>query len=59
MADHLQAELPALKIFSNSGYTDDAIACHLVLEEGIDFLAKPYFPVTLIRRIRDLLDASR
>ena len=39
-----------------SGYTDEAIASHGVLEQGCEFLPKPYMPATLVRKVRELLD---
>jgi two-component system, cell cycle sensor histidine kinase and response regulator CckA len=57
MAEWLQATFPDIKILFTSGYTDDAIAHHGALEEGIEFLPKPYTPATLARKVRELLDA--
>ena len=54
----LKRDFPDVKILFTSGYTDDTIAQHGVLEEGIEFLAKPYTPDTLGRKVRDLLDGS-
>ena len=56
MADWMKATYPDLKILFTSGYTDDAIAHHGVLEAGSDFLAKPYTRATLVRRVREMLD---
>jgi CheY-like chemotaxis protein len=52
MADWLKTTYPDLKILFTSGYTDDAIAQHGVLEPGIAFLPKPYNPATLARTVR-------
>lgn len=57
MAEWLQSTYSDLKILFTSGYTDDAIAHHGVLEAGIELLPKPYTPATLARRVRDMLDA--
>jgi hypothetical protein len=56
MADWLKATYPSLKILFTSGYTDDAITQHGVLEPGVAFLPKPYTPAVLARRVRELLD---
>jgi two-component system cell cycle sensor histidine kinase/response regulator CckA len=56
MAEWLQATYPGLKILFTSGYTDDALAQHGVLEPGIAFLAKPYTPAILARKVRSMLD---
>jgi two-component system cell cycle sensor histidine kinase/response regulator CckA len=56
MADWLKATYPELKILFTSGYTDDALAHHGVLDPGVAFLSKPYTPATLTRKVRELLD---
>jgi CheY-like chemotaxis protein len=56
MADWLKTADPDLKILFTSGYTDDAIVHHGVLEPGVAFLPKPYTPATLTRKVRALLD---
>jgi signal transduction histidine kinase len=56
MAEWLKAVYPDLKILFTSGYTDDAIVQHGVLEPGIAFLPKPYSPATLTSKVRELLD---
>jgi two-component system, cell cycle sensor histidine kinase and response regulator CckA len=59
LATCLQEKSPDLKVLFTSGYTDDAIARHGVLDKGIEFLPKPYTPATLVRKVRELLDASQ
>jgi two-component system, cell cycle sensor histidine kinase and response regulator CckA len=56
MAEWLKTTYPDLKILFTSGYTDDAIAQHGVLEKGVAFLSKPYSPATLARKVRAMLD---
>ena len=56
MAEWLKATYPDLKILFTSGYTDEAIADQGVLETGVEFLAKPYTPAGLARKVRQLLD---
>jgi len=41
-----------------SGYADNAIVHHGILESGIAYLQKPYTPETLGRRVREVLDSS-
>jgi CheY-like chemotaxis protein len=58
MADRLISDYPDLKILFISGYTDDAITHHGVLEAGVEFLSKPYSSAALISKVRELLDYS-
>jgi CheY-like chemotaxis protein len=52
----LVEERPALKVIYMSGYTDEAIAHHGVLDPGIAFLQKPFTSEALGRKIREVLD---
>jgi signal transduction histidine kinase/ActR/RegA family two-component response regulator len=54
----LVAERPGLKVVYMSGYTDEAISHHGVLDPGIAFLHKPFTSETLGRKIREVLDGS-
>ena len=58
MAEWLKATYPNLKILFTSGYTDDTIAHHGVLEPGVAFLQKPYTPGSLSRKVREVLDVQ-
>jgi CheY-like chemotaxis protein len=58
MAEWLRTTYPGLKILFTSGYTDDVIARHGVLDAGVEFLPKPYTPARLTRKVRELLDAA-
>ena len=51
------AELrPRTGVLFMSGYTDDAVVRHGVIEAKTNFLQKPFTPVALARRVRDVLD---
>lgn len=52
----LARQYPSLKCLSMSGYADNGIARHGVLEPGTPFLAKPFTPRTLLQRVRQTLD---
>jgi CheY-like chemotaxis protein len=56
LADRLREGRPELKVLFVSGYTDDAIVRHGILEPGIAFLQKPFTPESLARKVRAVLD---
>jgi two-component system, cell cycle sensor histidine kinase and response regulator CckA len=58
MAKWLNTIYPHLKILFTSGYADDAIAQHGVLDAGVGFLPKPYTPAILARKVREMLDTQ-
>jgi CheY-like chemotaxis protein len=58
MARAIRAHRPDAKVLYMSGYTDDAIVRHGVLEPGTPFLQKPFTPGTLARKIRQVLDQA-
>jgi PAS domain S-box-containing protein len=58
LADRMAEAYPAAKILFMSGYTDDAIAHHGVLNEGTHFLHKPFTPAELAGKVREVLDSG-
>jgi PAS domain S-box-containing protein len=59
LAEKLAPKQPQMKVIYMSGYTSDAIVERGVLEKGLSFLQKPYTKKALVRKVRELLDASR
>jgi signal transduction histidine kinase/CheY-like chemotaxis protein len=57
LAKQLSVRFPKIKVIYMSGYTDNAIAHHGILEEGIAFLNKPASPDELVKKVRDVLDS--
>ncbi len=58
LAAHLTALHPEMKVLYMSGYTDEAIVYHGVLDAGGAFLQKPFSPEVLVNKVRDVLDAK-
>jgi signal transduction histidine kinase len=58
MADALRAVRPRTRVLFMSGYTDDAISHHGILEPGTHFMEKPFTADTLLRKVREVLDAG-
>ncbi len=59
LADRLCTSRPNMQVLFTSGYTDNVIAHHGVLHEGVHFLAKPFELDTLARKVREVLDIAR
>ncbi len=57
LASRLTMLRPAIRVLYTSGYTEDAILRHGVLDDPGRFLSKPYTPSVLRRRIREALDS--
>lgn len=56
LAKELHAFRPEMKVLYVSGYTDDAVGQHGVLDPGISFLQKPFTPTVLSKKVREVLD---
>jgi two-component system, cell cycle sensor histidine kinase and response regulator CckA len=57
VAEVIRATRPHLRVVYMSGYTDSAIVDHGILEPGVTFVQKPFATDTLLRKIREVLDA--
>jgi two-component system cell cycle sensor histidine kinase/response regulator CckA len=59
LAKQLRALRPEIKVLYMSGYTDDTIIRHGMLDPKTAFLQKPFTPEDLLRKVRDVLDGRR
>ncbi len=59
LARRLAIQRSDTKVLYMSGYTDDAIVHHGVLDPGTPFLEKPFTTDALARKVREVLDTPR
>ena len=56
LSERLLQLRPSIRVLYTSGYTADVIVHHGVLDEGVEFLSKPYSLELLAQRVREVLD---
>src|SRR5713226_2276376 len=59
VAEQLARPRPDMMVLFTSGYTDDSVVRHGILESGIAYLQKPFTPDSLARKVREVLDSAR
>jgi PAS domain S-box-containing protein len=56
VASHVRQRFASVRVLYVSGYTEDAVVHHGILEEGVQLLQKPFTATDLLQRVRNLLD---
>jgi len=59
LSESLSQLHPEMKVLYMSGYTDDAIIHHGMMEKGMNFIQKPFTVNGLTNKVREVLDQSR
>lgn len=57
LLDAVRQFRPGLRVLFMSGYTDDAVLLHGVVEATDAFIQKPFTPLSLARKVREVIDA--
>jgi PAS domain S-box-containing protein len=57
LSEKLARKYPYIKVLFTSGYTDDAIVRHGIIDAGTNFIQKPFTLDAFARKVRELLDA--
>jgi YesN/AraC family two-component response regulator len=58
LANQLKTLHPKMKVLYMSGYTDNAITHHGILDEGMNYIQKPFTVESLARKAREVLDKN-
>jgi CheY-like chemotaxis protein len=58
LAEVLGRQRPGLRLLFMSGYTDDSVLRHGLIESDVAYLQKPFSLLVLARKVREVLDAK-
>jgi len=58
LVERIVKDHPGVRILYMSGYMDDAVMRHGIVESGVAFLQKPFTRLVLARKVREVLDGK-
>lgn len=59
LSEKLRETIPDVRILFTSGYTDDEVVKHGVIEIDTNFIQKPFTPESLAQKVRKVLDNGK
>jgi CheY-like chemotaxis protein len=59
LAQRMTSAGPQMRVIYMSGYADDVIAYHGILDENTTLVQKPFSPGALLAKVREVLDAGK
>ncbi|MCJ7617786.1 MAG: response regulator [Desulfobacterales bacterium] len=59
LAELVESYRPEIKVLYMSGYTENAVVRHGVLKKDVEFIAKPFSPKGLARKVREVLNTPK
>ena len=58
LSDRLKRVRPGMKVLYMSGYTEEAIVEHGILDSGLHFIPKPFSPASMAQKILEVLNSD-
>jgi CheY-like chemotaxis protein len=59
LLDAVHKHRPELRVLFMSGYTNDTVLLHGVAEATHAFIQKPFTPLSLAKKVREVIDTPR
>lgn len=59
LLDAVRKHRPGLRVLFMSGYTDDTVLLDRGVEAADAFIQKPFTPLSLTRKVREVIDTAR